>query len=450
MSLTKKQKYSIFLALSLIISIGAIVGYRMWAASSFDLLSDSTITISSTKNVRRIDDSTLTGQAIKTSKLMYPSGGSPAVVISRGAFPEEQALAASLASALKSPLLMSGGSSVQTRTIDEIKRLNPSTIYAVGTTTNLSSSVDTQLKNAFPTKTFKRMVASDRYYLASSIGQEMIRLNGGTLKDRTVILVNSTSVAAAQAPYVSGLKNYPVLYAGSTIPAATSNFLNTYKPTRSIVLGQTDSSIDTNISKFPGVVRIGGANRYVMSVNLLNYAKNNLGIISYANIGIGPQNSLAKTMFASPYSAKLGGGVLVDDFKVNSTIATALSKYKSYGLSKIAVFDDDLNLSNTSLLKFANYAGSDYTSKQISLQNMVDDRIKKCPILTGTIADYGDAKGYQAITYYMSGKIVISPSHTADLTRIVNHEIYHVVDWRDNGKIDWGENIPRTDPDCIP
>jgi hypothetical protein len=22
------------------------------------------------------------------------------------------------------------------------------------------------------------------------------------------------------------------------------------------------------------------------------------------------------------------------------------------------------------------------------------------------------------------------------------HEIWHIIDWRDNGRIDWGENVP--------
>ncbi|TLM72301.1 MAG: hypothetical protein FDZ70_08485 [Actinobacteria bacterium] len=68
--------------------------------------------------------------------------------------------------------------------------------------------------------------------------------------------------------------------------------------------------------------------------------------------------------------------------------------------------------------------------------------IAKHPILKGTTVTFGDARGYQAIAYYKSGRIVISATHTATLERILNHEIWHVIDWRDNGRIDWGENVP--------
>lgn len=75
-------------------------------------------------------------------------------------------------------------------------------------------------------------------------------------------------------------------------------------------------------------------------------------------------------------------------------------------------------------------------------QSILNGLIARYPILAGTTVEYGDAKGSQAIAYYKSGRIVISPDHTASLTRILNHEVWHIIDWRDNGVIDWGENVP--------
>ena len=68
--------------------------------------------------------------------------------------------------------------------------------------------------------------------------------------------------------------------------------------------------------------------------------------------------------------------------------------------------------------------------------------ISRHPILQGATVSLGDARGYQAICYYKSGRIVISPSHTVSLERILAHEVWHIIDWRDNGRIDWGENVP--------
>jgi len=64
------------------------------------------------------------------------------------------------------------------------------------------------------------------------------------------------------------------------------------------------------------------------------------------------------------------------------------------------------------------------------------------PILAGVTVEFGNARGFQAIAYYRTGRIVINPSHTASLARIIEHEVWHIIDWRDNNRIDWGENIP--------
>jgi len=50
--------------------------------------------------------------------------------------------------------------------------------------------------------------------------------------------------------------------------------------------------------------------------------------------------------------------------------------------------------------------------------------------------------GEQAIAYYTEGRILVSPAHTADIDTILSHEVWHVIDWRDNGRIDWRESLP--------
>lgn len=87
-------------------------------------------------------------------------------------------------------------------------------------------------------------------------------------------------------------------------------------------------------------------------------------------------------------------------------------------------------------------SGSTGSSSAGDPQAILARYIARYPILAGTTVSYGDAKGHQAIAYYTSGRIVISTSHTASLDRIIGHEIWHIIDWRDNGVIDWGENVP--------
>jgi len=62
--------------------------------------------------------------------------------------------------------------------------------------------------------------------------------------------------------------------------------------------------------------------------------------------------------------------------------------------------------------------------------------------LANVTVEFGNANGYQAISYYTIGRIVVSPTHTATLPRILDHEIWHIIDWQDNSQMNWGEAIP--------
>jgi hypothetical protein len=59
-----------------------------------------------------------------------------------------------------------------------------------------------------------------------------------------------------------------------------------------------------------------------------------------------------------------------------------------------------------------------------------------------TVSMGSTPENHQAIAYYTEGQIVISPAHTASIDKILAHEVWHVIDWRDNGRLDWGENLP--------
>jgi hypothetical protein len=96
--------------------------------------------------------------------------------------------------------------------------------------------------------------------------------------------------------------------------------------------------------------------------------------------------------------------------------------------------------STTSRTTTTKSSGSELATAKAILAKL----IAKYPILVGTTVSIGATPGgYQAVTYYKSARILVSPTHTAPLDRIMLHECWHIIDWRDNGVIDWGENVPR-------
>lgn len=53
--------------------------------------------------------------------------------------------------------------------------------------------------------------------------------------------------------------------------------------------------------------------------------------------------------------------------------------------------------------------------------------------------------GEQAVAYYERGVIVIDSEHSVSIQTILDHEIWHIIDYRDDGRLDWGENLPPSD-----
>lgn len=90
----------------------------------------------------------------------------------------------------------------------------------------------------------------------------------------------------------------------------------------------------------------------------------------------------------------------------------------------------------------AKTASASRVSDQQTAESVLRSLKAKYRYLDGVTVTMGTTPGnYQAVSYYARGKIVISPKHTASISTILKHEIWHVIDYRDNGKIDWGERV---------
>jgi hypothetical protein len=74
-------------------------------------------------------------------------------------------------------------------------------------------------------------------------------------------------------------------------------------------------------------------------------------------------------------------------------------------------------------------------------QSILAGYVARYPILAGATVSIGDASRHQAVAYYKAGRSVISATHTASISTILKHEIWHIIDYRDNGTMDWGERV---------
>jgi len=98
----------------------------------------------------------------------------------------------------------------------------------------------------------------------------------------------------------------------------------------------------------------------------------------------------------------------------------------------------------TTTRRVASATAASTSSSDLSTARSVLSSLKaRYRYLDGVTVSIGKTPGgYQAVSYYTRGRILISPTHRATITRILKHEIWHIIDWRDNGKIDWRESVP--------
>jgi hypothetical protein len=92
---------------------------------------------------------------------------------------------------------------------------------------------------------------------------------------------------------------------------------------------------------------------------------------------------------------------------------------------------------------FASVADSDSFSGARRSREVMSGLIGKYFHLDDVRVTFGTTpKGHEAVAYYTDGEIVVSSTHSVDVETILAHEIWHIIDWRDNGRLDWGEDLP--------
>ncbi len=80
------------------------------------------------------------------------------------------------------------------------------------------------------------------------------------------------------------------------------------------------------------------------------------------------------------------------------------------------------------------------SSEQARARRILAKYIARYPILKGTQIYVRQCPyNWQGCAYYKKGVILIDPDHTAPLEKIIAHEVRHIIDWREDHKIDYND-----------
>lgn len=209
--------------------------------------------------------------AVALSQLAFPDPAAVAalVVAAAGDFPD--ALAATpLAAALGGPLLLTDGAGLSAVTAEEVRRLAPDRIVAVGGSAALADAVLDDLRALGVA--VERVAGDSRFATAGAIAR-LLAPEGGV----DVILASGESFpdALAAGP-LAALSGRVILLTGrDAVPAATAQALADLQPARILIAGgpaAVGTTVEAALAVDHVVERLSGPDRYATAAALVERA----------------------------------------------------------------------------------------------------------------------------------------------------------------------------------
>lgn len=163
-------------------------------------------------------------------------------------------------------LLLTRKDALPAATAAALKSLRPRTIKVIGGTATVSASVERTLKS-YAHERVVRIAGKDRYEVAANVSRD-IGFSGSTVY---VASGAGFSDAVAAAGVASSFGEAVLLTNPTSVPAALATELRRMRPDRIVVVGGPSTVSDgvlRSLRSYGTTVRIGGADRYEVSVNL--------------------------------------------------------------------------------------------------------------------------------------------------------------------------------------
>jgi len=195
----------------------------------------------------------------------------PNVILTRDDQFSDALAAAPLSKKLDAPILMTGSSSLDDRTLAEIRELGAGNVYIVGGTVAIAQSIQESLSKGF---NVTRIAGQQGYDTAALISASV-----GIAATHTVYLANAHAIpdAIAISAFAAEQGSPILLTETDTLPSSTIQALSDLKASNVVLLGGTaviGTSVENELNATYSVKRWGGYDRYdtqnVIFENLLN------------------------------------------------------------------------------------------------------------------------------------------------------------------------------------
>lgn len=215
--------------------------------------------------VARVSESERYAASVRVGRIAAPTATTLVLAPGADSLLPEALIAAPLAAAKRAPLLLTGTSTVPAAVATEIARRRATTVYVVGSTTQVTSTVITKLRSLGVT-TIVRLAGSTRAGTATAVAAAM---SGST---RAVAVSfdagASLDVATAASAMAASLKRPLLVVAPTVVPAVTTVGMKTLGITATTVVGPVSSVSDAVVAAVKGT-RVTGVDPASTSTALL-------------------------------------------------------------------------------------------------------------------------------------------------------------------------------------
>ncbi|MCT8977938.1 cell wall-binding repeat-containing protein [Clostridium sp. CX1] len=223
-----------------------------------------------------------------------------AVIVNGENFPD--ALSAStLAKKYNAPILLTQSNSLDSNSLEELKRLNVKEVFIVGGDFVVSTAVENYINDLGIQTT--RYSGLDRNETSVKVAEQIGTDNG------IIVAIDSDFTDALSAAPIAAKLNMPIiLVPRDEVPDSVKSFISANTISKTYVLGSSDIISDAVASKFPKVQRIVGADKYERNINIINTFKDK---ISLDNGCVAYSEKFADALSGSALAALNGNPVIL-------------------------------------------------------------------------------------------------------------------------------------------
>lgn len=268
-----------------------------------------------------------------SSTLNHWGYNSGTVIIARGDLYPDALSGGALAYLEDAPILLTKTASLPDTIMRKIEDLGAERAIILGGLGSVSENVEDQLFE-LGIEEIERYAGKDRYEVSANIAEE-VSYNSET--NTAIIASGMVFPDALSASTLSGPMGMPILLTRTdSVPDSIQIFIKDHPEiTNFIVAGGPATVNEAVISKLknirPGaaVARIGGKNRYEVSVNVAQYAMDNYGL-ELGTVAVARGDLFPDALSGAPLANYFGAPILLTPTsKVDETVNTFLTAYRN-------------------------------------------------------------------------------------------------------------------------